>query len=707
MNETIQKGYEMSAAHTGVEDIMRVIVDNTRRTRPEKDVYFAPYRPVEGIAFEQTLASVHIDMAALFPQAGEGDTACVDFNIRVWADAEIYLNVRGDVKVWYNDVHVFTCVDNVPDREMGFARDLYNIPIAVRAGADNRVRIKCVHCGDRFGFRVNVSHRRYPGMWANDYLFAARAVCPADGFGAEDGFAVTAPVHTGKRGAAALDDNTDAGAYVLPQPVTSAAFDFRALCGHGDTCYVYTEAAEAHTLTWKGAVAQAFVNGQERPFGKEGLAVQKGDKILLKCTRTDNGWGLELDDGKLCLPFLQSQRGCGDKAVFAGPFYGTGVCAPEYDWDFSRVFTNSEGERLYWRFCDGSQLRMYLDSVFFGQWFYALMVGFHGIRRAAQALGDADAQRLFVRNMRFLAKYRDYIHYDISQNVMPGFMPRSDEYGVLDSIGTMGMNLVDAYLDCNAPELRPVIDQLARQTDVAVPRLDDGTYYRVETMWADDLYMSCPFLVRLGRMTGDKSWYQKAIDQLMGFRRKLYMQDERLFSHIYFPREGVANRAPWGRGNGWVMWTMAEILLHAEEGVNVEPVLSLFREMAGGIRDRQDESGLWRQVLNRDEEGSYLETSCTGMFLLAFARGVRCGWLDDSYIPVVRRAWDGLMCRSVDRDGNVYGVCMGSGCSMEAEYYYTIPTTMNDDHGTGVILAAACELRMLMEARPDVFKTSV
>ena len=56
------------------------------------------------------------------------------------------------------------------------------------------------------------------------------------------------------------------------------------------------------------------------------------------------------------------------------------------------------------------------------------------------------------------------------------------------------------------------------------------------------------------------------------------------------------------------------------------------------------------------------------------------------------------MRHSVDREGNVYGVCMGSGCAMEASYYYAIPTIANDDHGTGVILTAASEFLELMEA---------
>ena len=114
--------------------------------------------------------------------------------------------------------------------------------------------------------------------------------------------------------------------------------------------------------------------------------------------------------------------------------------------------------------------------------------------------------------------------------------------------------------------------------------------------------------------------------------------------------------------------------------------------MADALKRLQSPGGLWRQVLNREEEASYPETSCTAMFLLAFARGVKNGWLDDSYLPAIRSAWNGLMNSSVDREGNVYGVCMGSGCAMEAEYYFDIPTIKNDDHGTGVVLAAASEL---------------
>ena len=56
-----------------------------------------------------------------------------------------------------------------------------------------------------------------------------------------------------------------------------------------------------------------------------------------------------------------------------------------------------------------------------------------------------------------------------------------------------------------------------------------------------------------------------------------------------------------------------------------------------------------------------------------------------------------MLKNSIDSEGNIYGVCMGSECSMDKRYYFAIPTIKNDDHGTGVILTAAAEYKNLME----------
>ncbi|MNW00860.1 Glycosyl Hydrolase Family 88 [compost metagenome] len=80
------------------------------------------------------------------------------------------------------------------------------------------------------------------------------------------------------------------------------------------------------------------------------------------------------------------------------------------------------------------------------------------------------------------------------------------------------------------------------------------------------------------------------------------------------------------------------------------------------------------------------------MFIVAMARGIRKGWIEPKYLSYIQKGWKALLEKCIDLDGNVYGVCLGSGCSMDATYYLDIPTYINDDHGTGVVLLAAAEM---------------
>ena len=800
MNEKLAEGQEMLSAGFSHREVISVILEHMLETRPKEEVSFRPFQACRYVGYTRALSSQEIRLGDMYPEADPGDGVFVEFRIMCCRDEEIYLNISPWVKVWYNGTCIYdglggradtggpaergveaetngtaetdktaerngkaetgrTAEANGIPQGNGGKGDMVHLPVPVKSLGNNNVRILCVKReGAAFRFEFLLSVKRYPSMWANDYLFWARAVLPIPGRSGEEGAAVSRLYRASEKGILMAGGGAEPVWQWPPALSEDETFDFDVLCGEGDICYVYTEAVRTHVLSFWGNAEYVYVNGEKAwRAGKEGLLgnqpardardrknileVKTGDKLLFRCRRSQAGWKLGMDTGGLSLPFLSSERVKGDRAVYLGPFYGTQCHGPEYGWDFTQVFTNQKGKRLYWGFCDGSELRIYLDSIFYGQWFYALMVGFYGIRAAARFLEDGERQRLFVENMCFMAGYFDYIRYDIEKHVMPAFMPRLYEMNVLDNIGTMGMNFIDAYLDSSERALLPVIGRIRRQMEETIPRLEDGTYYRLDTMWADDLYMSCPFLVRLGRLTGDVSWYEKAKAQIQGFRRRLYMEEEGVFSHIYFPGKGRANHVPWGRGNGWVMWTLSELLMYGEEesgrnsggGEEANASFSadgkgrcglddtdemgiqrlihgkskmelsaekrLFQRMADSIRALQDESGLWHQVLNRKDADSYPETSCTGMFLLSFTRGVKYGWLGEDFLECMERAWRGLLAHSIDRKGNVYGVCMGSGCHMEAEYYFTIPTIINDDHGTGVILAAGAEYCALLEER--------
>jgi len=156
---------------------------------------------------------------------------------------------------------------------------------------------------------------------------------------------------------------------------------------------------------------------------------------------------------------------------------------------------------------------------------------------------------------------------------------------------------------------------------------------------------------------------------------------------------------PWGRGNGWCLFSLSEVLeMLPADHPNRPALLEFFNELCAGYLALQGEHGLWHQVLTDPE--AYEETSCTAMFTYAFARGVRFGWLKEParYIAAVHKAWQGLTQISVDRLGNVHGVCRGSNYAFTPDYYkYELLWRTNDTHGIGIVMLAGVEIIKLAD----------
>jgi rhamnogalacturonyl hydrolase YesR len=161
----------------------------------------------------------------------------------------------------------------------------------------------------------------------------------------------------------------------------------------------------------------------------------------------------------------------------------------------------------------------------------------------------------------------------------------------------------------------------------------------------------------------------------------------------------MATGVPWGRGNGWTIFSLSELLAVLPKTHPKWPeVLKFFRELAEGYLALQDKDGMWHQVLTHPD--SYPESSCTSMFAYAFARGVRFGWLQkpQPYVKAVFKAWEGLNKISIDKGGNIYGVCRGSEFSFSPEYYKKeLPWNLNDTHGVGIVLLAGVEVLKLTD----------
>jgi rhamnogalacturonyl hydrolase YesR len=119
-------------------------------------------------------------------------------------------------------------------------------------------------------------------------------------------------------------------------------------------------------------------------------------------------------------------------------------------------------------------------------------------------------------------------------------------------------------------------------------------------------------------------------------------------------------------------------------------ILEGYRKMMATLLQHQSATGIWRQLVDRPE--SWPETSSTGMFTFAFVTGVKRGWLDaTTYGPAARKAWLALV-ESIDAEGAVRDVCVGTPTGKSVQYYLDRPRTTGDLHGQAPVLWSAAAL---------------
>jgi unsaturated rhamnogalacturonyl hydrolase len=271
----------------------------------------------------------------------------------------------------------------------------------------------------------------------------------------------------------------------------------------------------------------------------------------------------------------------------------------------------------------------------------------------------------------------------------------------LDDCGAMGAAVIEVYNLVGREDYREYIDKTARHIMEKQDRLPDGTLVRKAphemTLWADDLYMSVPFLARMGKLTGENKYFDDALKQVFHFTKYLWHADKELYFHCYYSdlnRNGVAH---WGRCNGWVMMAQANLMnFLPEDHPQREDLKKNLERQILGIAKYQDAEGLWHQVL--DKTDSYPESSCSAMFVYSIARAVNEGWIDKRYASIAIRGWEGLKEHKITLDGQLKDICIGTGIEDNIAFYYNRPARTNETHGLGAILDAGIEMIRLRKS---------
>ena len=343
----------------------------------------------------------------------------------------------------------------------------------------------------------------------------------------------------------------------------------------------------------------------------------------------------------------------------------------------------------------------------FGPIGYEMGVVHAGMIRAAQVTGDKRFTVFTERHMRFIGDWLPYFKQadaafklDRRNPFRAAIDPRA-----LDDSGSMAAALIRARLAGVGPDLKSQIDVWTDWVGNKQFRFPDGTLARqrpqAESLWADDAYMSIPALAEMGRLTGDRKWFDDAVKQALQLSKYLFVAEKGLYTHGFHRHNPEAPRFYWGRASGWIVVAMCDLLdVLPKDHPGFEPVKAQLRKALLGVAEYQSgTSGLWHQMVDRND--SYLETSASAMFVYGLARAINQGWISPTtYGSIAQLGWIGVSQR-IRKDGAVTGTCVGTTLASDQMYYYNRPQSEFAVHGYGPVLLAGAEMIRLLE-NPNV-----
>lgn len=313
--------------------------------------------------------------------------------------------------------------------------------------------------------------------------------------------------------------------------------------------------------------------------------------------------------------------------------------------------------------------------------------------------------------------YGNYVKKNVDYYIQPdGTIKtyRMDQFNI-DNIGP-GRALLHLYSLTGDKKYLMAADTLYRQM-MLHPRNPLGGYWHKkiypDQMWLDGLYMAQPFLAEYAKMTGNQAMFDDIALQFRLVRDNMRDSVSGLYYHGWDQSrkekwaDPVTGLSPefWGRSLGWFMMAMVDVLdTFPEEHPGRKMILAMFQDLSNALLlVRDQESGLWYQIVDKGtEQGNYLETSASLMFIYSMAKGANMGYLGTDFLRIAHDSFSSLMGQFVipDSSGNLFlqNVCSVAGLGGKPyrngsyAYYISEPKRINDFKGYGPLILAAAEL---------------
>ena len=343
----------------------------------------------------------------------------------------------------------------------------------------------------------------------------------------------------------------------------------------------------------------------------------------------------------------------------------------------------------------GARLRAAGDLLLtypFRVWHYGESVGLEGLLRLG-ALLDEPRYDAWVHGLLrgWAARRRPFAEID---NTLPGkvLCELADRHGddllleaALDAAGHLASRRMlrgVALAFEEAPLRIPFGGEPLAPTDGALIA-DPGP-----GVFVDPLHFDPPFLVQLGVLSGSAELTDAGAKQAQALV-DLLQDRSGVFWHFFLERSGERYGLGWGRGQGWALLGLVDVL----EGLSAshplrESLRGALARLADALRASQRDDGSWYAVISDPDSGP--ESSTAAFVAAGLSRAVVEGLLGAEYLEPARSAW-AATARRVRPDGVLDGVSANVWACTVPSHYANVPLGAVVPWGQGPLLLAAAE----------------
>ena len=279
-----------------------------------------------------------------------------------------------------------------------------------------------------------------------------------------------------------------------------------------------------------------------------------------------------------------------------------------------------------------------------------------------------------------------------------------------------GKTLFELFDLTGKEKYRKAIDLVYSQV-AQMPRTKEGNFWHKniypDQVWLDGLYMCQPFYMEYETRFHDKKNYDDIFQQFFNVEKNMRDPKTGLYYHAYDSSRAMfwcdkvtgLSQNFWLRALGWFSMALLDTLDKADAsaaGESYEKLKQIFVELMDAMLKYQDESGMWYQVVNYGGmKDNYLETSGSSIMAYALLKGVRLGYLPESYREYAEKAIDGICAKYLKTDEgemSLGGICLVAGLGGNGrrpgtyDYYMSEPIVEDDAKGVGPFLLAYTEL---------------